>query len=157
MSTGYLEMISLIERLHRHFLDVVKLELDHADTRDINNVQALMLFHIGDDKMTNSEITARGCYLGANASYNLKKLVENGYLAQKRSLHDRRSTLVWLSDKGCALRDQLSEMHRWHVSMLPQVMIVESDLESAALTLRRIERLWVRAADLVERSSLFAA
>ena len=157
MSTRYLEMISLIERLHRHFLDVVKLELDHAQIRDINNVQALMLFNIDDDKMTVSEITTRGCYLGANASYNLRRLVENGYLAQKRSLHDRRSTLVWLNAKGCALRDRMSEMHRWHVSMLPQAMIVESDLESTALTLRRIERLWVRAADLVERSSLFAA
>src|SRR5438270_13298939 len=135
MSTRYLEMISLIERLHRHFLDVVKLELDHAEIRDINNVQALMLFNINDDKMTISEITARGCYLGANASYNLRKLVENGYLAQKRSLHDRRSTLVWLSEKGCVLRDRLSEMHRWHVSTLPQALIMESHLECPVLTL----------------------
>src|SRR3982750_1919839 len=91
MTEGYLAVISLIERLHRHFLDVVKLELDGSDSRDINNVQALMLFNIGDAEMTVGELTLRGCYLGSNVSYNVKKMVENGYLIQERSQHDRRS------------------------------------------------------------------
>src|SRR3954463_9576729 len=112
MTERYLEVISLIERLHRHFLDVVKLELDGSDSRDINNVQALMLFNIGDAEMTVGELTLRGCYLGSNVSYNLKKLVENGYVEQARSQHDRRSVHVKLSPKGRALRDQLAEMHR---------------------------------------------
>jgi DNA-binding MarR family transcriptional regulator len=157
MPSKYLEVISLIERLHRTFLGLVKLELDNRGTRDINNVQALVLFNIGDARMTVGELTATGCYVGSNVSYNLKKLVEAGYLAQERSVHDRRSSLVWLTEQGRQLRDWLAETLRWHASMLPQAMILEFDLESTALTLRRIERLWTRASDLVERSARFAA
>jgi len=91
MTNGYLEVISLVERLHRHFLEVVKLELDGLQIHDINNVQGLMLFNIGDAEMTVGELTLRGCYLGSNVSYNVKKMVENGYLEQERSVHDRRS------------------------------------------------------------------
>ena len=82
MTNGYLEVISLVERLHRHFLEVVKLELDGLGIHDINNVQGLMLFNIGDAEMTVGELPLRGCYLGSNVSYNVKKMVENGYLVQ---------------------------------------------------------------------------
>src|SRR5213596_4332810 len=117
MTNGYLEVISLIERLHRHFLEVVKLELEGLGVHDINNVQGLMLYNIGDAEMTVGELTLRGCYLGSNVSYNVKKMVENGYLTQQRSLHDRRSIHVRLTEKGIRLRDRLSEMHRRHAEM----------------------------------------
>src|ERR1700742_2418500 len=92
MNNGHLEVISLVERLHRHFLEVVKLELDGLGIHDINNVQGLMLFNIGDAEMTVGELTLRGCYLGSNVSYNVKKMVENGYLSQERSVHGPGST-----------------------------------------------------------------
>src|ERR1700751_5373263 len=98
-------IMSLIERTHRQFLEVVKLELDGLGIRDINNVQAMMLFNIGDAEMTVGELTTRGCYLGSNVSYNVKKLSETSYLAQERSMHDRRTIHVKLTDKGRALRD----------------------------------------------------
>ena len=120
MTNGYLEVISLVERLHRHFLEVVKLELDGLGIHDINNVQGMMLFNIGDAEMTVGELTLRGCYLGSNVSYNVKKMVENGYLVQERSVHDRRSIHVRLTDKGRTLRDRLSGMHRRHIEMLAQ-------------------------------------
>ena len=144
-------MILLVERLHRHFLDVVKLELDSLGIRDSNNVQALMLFNIGDMEMTVGELTLRGCYLGSNVSYNLKKLVENGYVEQARSQHDRRSVHVRLTPKGRALRDRLAEMHRRHAEMLPNSAITAGDLESASMTLRRLERFWIRAGDEARR------
>src|SRR5437588_10906183 len=100
MADGYLGVIALIERLHRNFLEVVKLELEGLGIHDINNVQGLMLFNIGDVEMTVGELTTRGCYLGSNVSYNVKKMVETGYLAQERSVHDRRSIHVRLTDKG---------------------------------------------------------
>src|SRR5437879_2909963 len=103
MNSAYLEVISLIERLHRHFLEVVKLELEGLGLHDINNVQGLMLFNIGEAEMTVGELTLRGCYLGSNVSYNVKKMVENGYLEQKRSLHDLRSIHVRLSEIGITL------------------------------------------------------
>ena len=147
MTNGYLEVISLVERLHRHFLEVVKLELDGLGIHDINNVQGLMLFNIGDTEMTVGELTTRGCYLGSNVSYNVKKMVENGYIVQERSVHDRRSIHVQLTQKGRDLRDRLSAMHKRHVEMLSQTQITDADLQGVAVTLRRLERLWMRASD----------
>jgi len=148
MTEQYLAVISLIERLHRHFLNVVKLELDSSDIRDTNNVQATILFNIGDAEMIVGELTLRGCYLGSNVSYNLKKMVESGYVEQARSPYDRRSTHVKLTPKNRALRDRLAEMHRRHDESLQHV-ITAPDLEHAAATLRRLERFWVRVGDEV--------
>ena len=157
MTNGYLEVISVVERLHRHFLEVVKLELDGLGIHDINNVQGMMLFNIGDNEMTIGALTTRGAYLGSNVSYNAKKMVENGYLVQERSVHDRRSIHVRLTDKGRDLRDRLSVMHRRHVEMLAQTTITDSDLQSVVVTLRRLERFWIRASDLLQRPGQFAA
>jgi DNA-binding MarR family transcriptional regulator len=157
MNSAYLEVISLVERLHRHFLEVVKLELEGLGIHDINNVQGMMLFNIGDAEMTVGELTLRGCYLGSNVSYNVKKMVENGYLIQQRSLHDRRSIHVRLTEKGITLRDRLTAMHKRHAAMLPQASLVAADLEEAAVTLRRLERFWIRAGDILQRPPQFAA
>jgi DNA-binding MarR family transcriptional regulator len=150
MTEEYLAVISLIGRLHRQFLEIVKLELDGADIRDTNNVQAVMLFNLGDAEMTVGELTLRGCYLGSNVSYNLKKMVENGYVEQARSPHDRRSVHVRLTPKGRELRDRLVAMHRRHAELL-QCAITAPDLEHAAATLRRLERFWIRVGDEVRR------
>ena len=147
----YLEAISLVERLHRQFLDVVKLELDGFGTHDINSGQAMMLFNIGDAEMTVGELTLRGCYLGSNVSYNVKKMVEAGYLGQKRSVHDRRSIHVRLTEKGRALRDRLIDMHRRHIEMLGQTTITDSDLQGVVTTLHRLERFWMRGSDLQQQ------
>ena len=93
----YLDTILLIERLHRQFLEVVKAEIDRIGIEDINNVQALILSHVGEEELTVGELTYRGYYLGSNVSYNVKKMVENGYLVQERSAHDRRSVRVRVS------------------------------------------------------------
>jgi DNA-binding MarR family transcriptional regulator len=157
MSNAYLDVISLIERLHRHFLEVVKLELEGLGIHDINNVQGMMLFNIGDAEMTVGELTLRGCYLGSNVSYNVKKMVENGYLVQERSLHDRRSIRVRLTEKGTKLRDLVSVMLQRHLEMLSQAALNIDDLQATGVTLRRLERFWIRAGDLVQRPPQFAA
>jgi len=157
MDNPYLEVVSLVERLHRQFLEVVKLELEGVGIHDINNVQAMMLFNIGDAEMTVGELTLRGCYLGSNVSYNVKKMVENKYLAHERSVHDRRSVHVRLTEKGIKLRDRLTAMHRRHAEMLPRAALSADDLQVAGVTLRRLERFWIRAADLVQRPQRLAS
>src|SRR6266705_5872263 len=139
MNSAYLEVISLVERLHRHFLEVVKLELEGLGIHDINNVQGMMLFNIGDAEMTVGELTLRGCYLGSNVSYNVKKMVENDYLVQERSAHDRRSIHVRLSEKGKKLRDELSNMHERHLVMLTETSLKPEDLQTAGVALKRLE------------------
>src|SRR5467141_3452661 len=128
MNNPYLEVISLVELLHRQFMEVVKLELEGFGIRDNNNVQAMMLFNIGDIEMTVGELTLRGCYIGSNVSYNVKKMVENKYLVHERSVHDRRSIHVRLTDKGRTLRDRLSVMHQRHIEMLAQTAVTDGDL-----------------------------
>jgi DNA-binding MarR family transcriptional regulator len=136
--TAYLEVISLVERLHRQFLEVVKLEIEGLGIHDINNVQGMILFNIGDAEMTVGELTLRGCYLGSNVSYNVKKMVQNGYLAQRRSLHDRRSIHVSLTGKGIKLRDRLITMHQRHAAMLSRGALSVDDLQGAGATLRQL-------------------
>jgi hypothetical protein len=81
----YLEALTLVERLHRRLLDVIKDEFDRRGRADINSVQALLLYNIGDKELTAGELRTRGYYLGSNVSYNLKKLVETGFLDHQRS------------------------------------------------------------------------
>jgi len=148
MYKSYLELISLAEGLHRNFLEVVKLELDRLGIRDINKVQGLLLFNIGDAGTTIGELMLRGCYLGSKLSYNLKKMVENGYLVQERSEFDRRSTNVRLTEKGTKLRAWLQSMHQRHAEMLKRTDITDEDLHAASVTLRRLGHFWTRVPDI---------
>src|SRR6478609_9123096 len=136
MGDHYLEVISLIERLHRQFLGLVKLELDALRIHDVNNVQAMLLFNMGELEISVGELISRGYYLGSNVSYNVKKLAESGYLTYERSMHDRRSIRVRLTPKGSTLRDRLSDMLNRQIGMLGQTQITETDLESVARALR---------------------
>lgn len=155
MQTAYLDLIALVERLHRQFLEVVKLELDTLGVHDINNVQAMILYNIGELEMTVGELTLRGCYLGSNVSYNVKKMLENGYIVQERSPHDRRSVRVRLSEKGLGLHAKLNKMHERHITTLMQGVVQAEELVSSHKTLRRLERFWTQAVELGARAAQF--
>lgn len=143
-STPYYEAIQLIERLHRHFLDVLKVELDKKGIQDINNVQSMILYNIGDDEMTVGELTIRGYYLGSNVSYNVKKMVENGYLIQERSVHDKRSIRVRLSDKGLELKKIISDMFARHEGEIAGTEVTNARLGELNNILKMLERFWAR-------------
>ena len=144
LKTPYLEALTLVERLHRRLLDVIKDEFDRRGRSDINSVQALLLFNIGDSELTAGELRSRGYYLGSNVSYNLKKLVEAGYIHHERSEADRRSVLVRLTPKGEVVRAMLSELFERHLGSLgPVGNVVEGDLDGLNTTLRRVERFWI--------------
>ena len=140
----YLDALNLIERLHRQLLDVIKDELDRKDEREINSVQALLLFNVGDQELTAGELRSRGHYLGSNVSYNLKKLVDGGYIHHERSEADRRSVLVRLTRKGEAVRDMLGRLFERHLDSLEPVGNVGAEaLSSLNTCLRRLERFWI--------------
>jgi DNA-binding MarR family transcriptional regulator len=138
---AYRESFSLIERLHRQFLDVLRAELDRLGIDDINNVQSLILFNIGKDELTVGELTARGYYLGTNVTYNLKKLVEHGYVEQVRSPRDRRSVRVNLSAKGLDLVGKLHTVFERHSAALEKVLPAD-ELRKINESLKRLERFW---------------
>jgi DNA-binding MarR family transcriptional regulator len=141
MKRAYLETVALVERLHRHFLEVVKNEIDRLGVRDINNVQALILYNVGADEMTVGELTQRGYYLGSNVSYNLKKLIECGYIAQARSQHDRRSVRIKLTETGLELHKKLDQIFETHAREV-EGGIDASDLAGVSDVLRKLERFW---------------
>jgi len=139
----YLDALTLVERLHRRLLDVIKDEFDRRGRSDINSVQALLLYNIGDKELTAGELRTRGYYLGSNVSYNLKKLVEMGFLDHQRSRVDRRSVRIRLTDTGCEVRDIVEGLYQKHVRTVEQVGGISADeFTTLNKSLHRLERFW---------------
>lgn len=141
MKEVYTEAVLMIERLHRRFLDVVNTELERMKIDDINNVQTLILYNINTEEMTIGELTNRGFYLGSNVSYNVKKLVENGYLEQEKVQHDKRSVRIKLSAKGLDLCKRIDALYQRNVDALVKKIDVNA-LNDLNKTLSTLERFW---------------
>jgi len=142
VKAAFIETVRMVERLHRQCLEVIKAEIDQKGIRDLNNVQALILFNIGDGEVSIGELTQRGYYLGSNVSYNVKKLVENGYLVQERSPHDRRSTHVRASEKGLAISRHLDNLFEHQARALCEIGIGEPELLKVGSVLTQLLRYW---------------
>jgi len=143
LQAGYLQLLHLVERLHRQLLDVIKDELERLSQTDINSVQALLLYNIGDAELTPGELRSRGHYLGSNVSYNLKQLVEKGYIRDERSNTDRRSKRVSLTEMGLEVRDSLNALFERQLTSVEQVGGVDISLiTDTNKTLQRLERFW---------------
>ena len=141
--SGYLENLALVERLHRLLLDVIKDEFERLAILEINSVQALLLFNIGENEVTAGELKTRGYYQGSNVSYNLKKLVELGYMHHQRSEIDRRSVRVRLTEKGRRVRGMLSDLFaRQAEAMQKRALVDAAGMEDINQSLRRMERFW---------------
>ena len=140
---SYLEALALVERLHRLLLDVIKDELERINVLEINPVQALLLFNIGENEVTAGELKSRGYYQGSNVSYNLKKMVEMGYKHHQRSEIDHRSVRVRLTQKGCPIRDIVADLFLRHSDGLQSKGVLGSEgIEDITNSLRRVERYW---------------
>jgi DNA-binding MarR family transcriptional regulator len=143
LKSRYLVSLKLIERLHRLLLDVIKDEFERLGRADVNSVQALLLYNIGDAELTAGELTSRGYYLGSNVSYNLKKLVDAGYINHQRSTTDRRSVRVRLTEKGQEVCKVVNELYHRQLKSLQQVGgLAPNDLETLNKALIRLERFW---------------
>lgn len=143
LKVEYLQALRLVERLHRLLLDVIKDEFDRVGQSDLNSVQALLVYNIGESELTAGELKTRGYYLGSNVSYNLKKLVDMGYIHHKRSDTDRRSVRVSLTEKGQDAYDLVNSLYQRQLMSLGAVgEISERDLRMLNLNLMRMERFW---------------
>lgn len=141
--SAYLDALSLVERLHRLLLDVIKDEFERVGVIEINAVQALLLFNIGDNEVTAGELKTRGYYQGSNVSYNLKKLVDMCYMHHQRCEIDRRSVRVRLTPKGKEIRDVVAGLFARHAEGLRGKGVLGADgIDQIAAALRRVERYW---------------
>jgi DNA-binding MarR family transcriptional regulator len=139
----YLEALKLVERLHRRLLDVIKDEFDRRGRSDVNSVQALLLYNIGDKELTAGELRTRGYYLGSNVSYNVKKLVEMEYLHHARSRVDRRSVRISLTEKGREVHAIVAALYEKHIRTVEQIGgISGGDFQRLNTALVRLERFW---------------
>lgn len=139
----YIEALTLVERLHRRLLDVIKDEFDRRNRSDINSVQALLLYNIGDKELTASELRTRGYYLGSNVSYNVKKLVEMGYLHHARSRIDRRAVRISLTAKGREVHEIVAQLYDKHARTVEQIGGVNcEEFKLLNSSLQRLERFW---------------
>ncbi|WP_279483230.1 transcriptional regulator LdtR [Aureimonas sp. SK2] len=139
----YLETLQLVERLHRRLLDVIKDEFDRNGRTDINAVQALLLFNIGDSVLTAGELRTRGFYLGSNVSYNLKKLVELGFIDHQRSRVDRRAVRVSLTKSGLEVAEIVAELYDRHIGSIDKVGgLDEGEFQKLNKSLQRLDRFW---------------
>ncbi len=141
--SSYLEALTLVERLHRLLLDVIKDEFERVGVLEINAVQALLLFNVGDNEVTAGELKSRGYYQGSNVSYNLKKLVDLGYMHHQRCEIDRRSVRVRLTEKGREIRNIVSQLFENHAEGLQSREVLSlAGITEITNSLRRVERYW---------------
>jgi DNA-binding MarR family transcriptional regulator len=139
----YLDQLALVERMHRLLLDVIKDEFERLAILEVNPVQALLLFNIAENEVTAGELKSRGYYQGSNVSYNLKKLVELGYMHHQRSELDRRSVRVRLTEKGRRLRAVLCDLFARHAEVMARKSVADAaTIEEGNRLLRRMERFW---------------
>lgn len=139
----YLESVHLVERLHRRLLDVIKDEFDRQGRDDINAVQALLLFNIGSSELTAGELRSRGYYMGSNVSYNVKKLVELGFINHARSRIDRRSVRISLTESGQDVAETVAKLYQRHVGSIHKVGgIGEDEFGQMNKLLQRLDRFW---------------
>ncbi|PWJ76953.1 DNA-binding MarR family transcriptional regulator [Pseudaminobacter salicylatoxidans] len=139
----YLESLQLVERLHRRLLDVIKDEFERNNRSDINAIQALLLFNIGNSELTAGELRSRGYYLGSNVSYNLKKLVELGFINHQRSRIDRRSVRISLTDKGTEVAEVVAKLYERHIGSIEQVGGINTEeFQQMNRALQRLDRFW---------------
>ena len=138
-----LESLQLVERLHRRLQDVIKDEFDRNGRNDINAIQALLLFNIGSSELTAGELRSRGYYLGSNVSYNLKKLVDLGFINHQRSRIDRRSVRISLTEKGQEVADVVGKLYDRHIGSIEQVGGINSEeFQQMNRALQRLDRFW---------------
>ncbi|MBB6179096.1 transcriptional regulator LdtR [Pseudorhizobium flavum] len=139
----YLESLHLVERLHRRLLDVIKDEFDRQGRDDINAVQALLLFNIGNSELSAGELRSRGYYLGSNVSYNVKKLVDLGFINHQRSRIDRRSVRISLTEEGQEIAETVAKLYERHIGSIEKVGgIGEGEFAQMNKLLQRLDRFW---------------
>lgn len=142
-SEAYLESLQILERLHRLLLDLVKDEFERLGRTDLTPIQAMLIYNLGTAEVTAGELRSRGMYQGSNVSYNLKKLVELGYVHHERCEMDRRSVRVRLTPNGQEVRDAVAALFARHAEGLDMSGVLDDPpIEAVNLQWRRVERFW---------------
>ncbi|MDR1476082.1 MAG: MarR family winged helix-turn-helix transcriptional regulator [Holosporales bacterium] len=137
-----LELSACGEKAFRVFLDILKQELDCLGIVDISSIQAFILMNVNDNVITMGEVLSRGYYVGSNASYNVKKMISNGYMKQNPSEYDKRASYLSLTDKGLELCQKLENAVNQHMSRFEATISGKQELERGLKFMKKIESYW---------------
>jgi DNA-binding MarR family transcriptional regulator len=138
----HLELARVIERAHRRYADLLRVELIRLGIDDISPAQVMVLFTIGHDELSVRDLLERGHYLGSNASYNLKQLVDSGYVDRAHSQRDRRSARLRLTEKGRELCNAIRSVDETYHRLVARDEHEARELAIAFHLLRRLELVW---------------
>lgn len=136
------DLARVIERVSRRFLDYLRLELGKLGIEDISPAQVMILLTIGQGEIAVRDLLDRGHYGGSNTSYNLKQLVESGYLERGASPRDRRLARISLSLKGQMLCERLRLLDEANPLGQRADNGIDADFLTTHETLRRLEQWW---------------
>jgi DNA-binding MarR family transcriptional regulator len=98
--------------------------------------------NVGDNVITMGEVLSRGYYVGSNASYNLKKMITNGYMQQNPSDYDKRASYLRLSNKGMELCNKLEHAVNAHMSRFESTASGKLEIERGIKFMKKIESYW---------------
>jgi DNA-binding MarR family transcriptional regulator len=137
------ELLRVLERAHRQMMETVSAELERADVMDVNAVQALLLYHMGDAPLTAAEIKTSGRYLGSNVTYNLRKLIEAGRLSETRGPGGKGAPRFAPTASGAQVREIVGGLFERQASSLkPLCSMDDGDVRQATAALSKLERYW---------------
>ena len=139
--TDYLSILRHLDLMQQRFLDIIKIELDKQNIYDIKSDQAILLFLMGEDEVTATELINRGYYCGSNVSYTIKKLTLNGYVNTTKVMNDKRSQHIKLTEKGLKIRKIIGLAVNRHVEYFDRNKLKLEQINYAVLVLRRLYQL----------------
>lgn len=142
MVENYFAFVRSIAQSHKRLMAFIQMSLDRAGKRDINASQALLLFNIGEESFQVMELARRGYYTGTNISHAIRKLVDHGYVTQKRCEHDKRTMSISNTYKGLEIADTVRQQHTLIFEELCDDTLSEGRLTEAHLVLRQIRIAW---------------
>ena len=117
---NYYNIINITEKLHRLFLNLLNTDLDKLGVHDINSVQALILYNIAYKEISVGDLTDRGYYQGSNSSYNIKNMIQNGYIDNWQNVVDKRMVSLKLTKKGINLYKQIEKIFEERYKMISE-------------------------------------
>ncbi len=142
MKNSCIDFYTSIVQAQKSFLELIEHELKLINEENLSAVQALIILNIGDNDVSLGDLVLKRGYSGSNASYNIKKIANEGYIEQIPSPHDKRSLILRLTNKGTDVFKKLKSAIDKHSQKLEHVVFDRVNYSRVSKFLREISNYW---------------
>ncbi len=142
MRKSIIKANELFLRLHTLFMEIIRLELERLGVYNVTSTQFMILQHLGDDRIPIGDLSLRISSFGTNISYNVRKMVENGYLVQEKATHDHRTHYVFTSPHTKDLIKKMDSSIEDHAQMLIKYGINKEHICDILNSIEKIDDFW---------------